>query len=135
MNNLSIVALVMAVSLPIGSAFAEGEGSGDPFPFQAPRISTLFGKMVGHSTLTDPFQYRSPDQAVSSLDMNAMAPQTGNEGSVQTANSVPHGALEGTQAYARTQGMQHYWASRGLTPVKTQLAQPATTPTQAGHNG
>ncbi len=135
MNTLSVVALVLAVSLPIGSAFAGGEGSGDPFPFQAPRITTQFGKMVGRSTLTDPFQYRSPDQTVTSLDMNAMAPQTGSEGSVQTANSVPRSALEGTQSYARTQSMQHYWASHGLTPVKTQLAQPATTPTQAGHNG
>ncbi len=134
MRKLSMIACVVAIGLPMGSAFAEGEGNGNPFPFSAPGITTQYGKMVRRSPDQDAFQYRSPAQAVTSVDMGAMAPQNGSEGSVQTANSLPRGASAGTANYAHIQSLQQYWASRGTSAVKTQVAQPVATP-NSGHNG
>ena len=135
MRKLSFVAVALAVSLPLGSAFAEGEGAGNPFPYRAPGVTTDYGKLVRRSPDQDFFQYRSPAQAVTSIDMGATAPQNGNESSVQTANSLPHDANKGMQNYARVDSLRQYWASRGVSTVKTQLAQPANAPAALGHNG
>lgn len=135
MRNLTVIVSLLAITLPLGSALAEGDGGGNPFAFRAPGITTDYAKLIRRSPDQDAFQYRSPAQTVKTVNLNEMAPQNGAEGSVQTANSLPRGANAGMANYAQSQALRQYWAARGVTTVKTQVAQPVAAPTATGRNG
>ena len=84
-----------------------GEGNGNPFPGN-------FGTLTTTGTLpqvADTGSNAYPDitgRAGSDLPslMAEVLPANGSEGAVQTANSLPRGAEEGTVAYAQARSVQ-----------------------------
>jgi hypothetical protein len=97
---MKISLIVAAALLALGTLPAlAGEGNGEPFAFQTPGITTAVGAQVA-----DTGSSAYPDvtgRAGSSLSVFAgsLAPDTGSEAPVQTANSLPVGAEQGTFAH------------------------------------
>ena len=106
-TKIMIVATVAALSLAT-TAFA-GEGNGDPFPFHAP------GQVVQAPGTTDvgSAQYEAPlpVQSRGGLWQDTL-PENGQNGAVESANSLPAGALVGTTQYARAQSVNQWFAQQ-----------------------
>ena len=105
-------ALIAAVSLTVLSAtvaaHAEGEGSGDPFPFRAPGLM-----IVRPSGLADTGSAAYPNFSSRPGQMVAEGqtlPSNGSEGAVQTAASLPRGFFDGTQAVLQARSVDRYLA-------------------------
>ena len=106
-------ALIAAVTLGMFgatiAAHAEGEGAGDPFGFRGPGVVT-----VHPSTLADvgsaayPNFFSRPGQMVA--DGQGTLPSNGNQGAVQTAASLPRGALDGSPAVMEAQSAARSFA-------------------------
>ena len=99
---------ISALALMIGTAHAESEGNGDPFPNAAPRA------VVANQVLSDTGSETTPHygRAIAVLTQGDLLPTNGSEGAVQTANSLPTGAAEGTVAYAQARSMRQWVAAR-----------------------
>ena len=105
-TKLAIVATVAALSLAT-TAFAQGEGNGDPFPFSAPAnaVTVTMARDTGSA------QYPAFDPALSSTQLaQPTLPENGQNGSVETANSLPVNAFVGTVAYAHAQTVNRWFA-------------------------
>ena len=96
MNTKLIIAATVAAFSLATSAFA-GEGAGDPFPYRAAPLVTNFD--------------------------NATLPENGQNGPVQSANSLPRGAMEGTVAYTQAQSVNHWYAQQADHRFAQQAAQ------------
>lgn len=102
-----------ALALMLGAAHA-GEGNGDPFP------NTKAGRVVvANETLSSngAEAYPSFGRVVTVLTQGDVLPSNGSEGMVQTANSLPAGALEGTVAYAQAQSVQRWVQAHQVAPA------------------
>ena len=82
-----IAAIVL--STIAGAAFA-GEGNGNPFPYNAGSVTVQVAPSGYHA------MQEAPMPTVSSLNSVPALPTNGSEGIVQTANSLPVGATDGT---------------------------------------
>ena len=104
----AVAALAACVSA--GQAFAEGEGNGDPFPFQA-------GHQVGsgRAFVADTGSAAYPQVTGSTAQPSALArlePVAGSEAAVQTSGSLPRGFAGGSVASAQARSVNRYWANR-----------------------
>jgi hypothetical protein len=100
MRNL-LLAAIAATTLASAPLAWAGEANNDPFPPAASGVITSYsdnGVLQGNSAAS----------------------------TVETANSLPAGALDGTSNYAQAEHLQHYWAER-LThqPAVATVQQPA----------
>ncbi len=109
MNKTILAAALLA--LTIGVAHAESEGNGDPFPNAAARA------IVANQVLSDTGSETTPQygRAVTVLTQGDILPTNGSEGAVQTANSLPVGAEQGTVQYAQARSMNQWVAAHGGT--------------------
>ena len=104
-------------ALMIGAAHA-GEGNGEPFP------NTAAGRsVIANQVLSDAGSESTPrfGPGVTLLTQGDLLPVNGSNGIVQTANSLPFGAAEGTVAYAQAQSMQR-WAMAHQAATASRLA-------------
>ena len=106
-TKIVIAATVAALSLAT-TAFA-AEGAGDPFPFSAATAPA----QVTAARDTGSAQYPAYNPALSWSESAQMtlAPN-GSEGAVQTANSLPTGAMEGTVTYMQAQSVNTWVAQQ-----------------------
>lgn len=83
------------------AAHAESEGNGEPFPFRAPGMTAVTSPTYAADTgsAAYPDLTGRPSQVVTAGGPDVL-PANGSEGAVQTANSLPRSAMEGTVAYA-----------------------------------
>ena len=124
MKFLLIAASVLAMST--GAAFA-GEGNGNPFPFAGGQAIADVPTNVIQTGQT-PMMTRMPPNSVS-YSRTAMAaairqyanvpvttgqvlPTNGSQAPVQTANSLPPNAEDGTVAYEQAQSVGRYLAQQ-----------------------
>ena len=109
-TRTALAAAVLALGLTAGQAFAEGEGNGDPFPFQAaPQVAT------GRAFVADTGSAQYPQPTGNSAQPSSLAalePAFGSEAPVQTANSLPRRSGDGTVAYAQAQSIGRHFAAR-----------------------
>ena len=106
-TKIMIVATVAALSLAT-TAFA-GEGRGDPFPFRAPTTP----QSVTSSRDTGSAQYPAFNPNLSSPTLGmATVPENGQNGIVESANSLPVGAMDGTAAMLYAQSTQRWFAQQ-----------------------
>ena len=116
-------ALIAAVSLSVfgatTAAHAEGEGSGDPFPFSAPGLVIVHPSVLAD---TDSAAYPNfssrPGQIVAE---GQTLPPNGSEGAVQTAASLPRGSLDGTTAVMQARSVDRYLAMAASGRTTAQL--------------
>ncbi len=97
----TLLAAMAALTLVVATAAAHaGEGNGEPFPFHAPGV-TIFVTPQTYAADTGSAAYPDlaghPSWAVVAGGTDAF-PTNGSEAAVQTANSLPRGAMEGTVA-------------------------------------
>ena len=100
---LTVAALFGLALVP---AFA-GEGNGNPFPGNFGTLTTTqtFPQVADTGSNAYPDITGRPGSDLPSL-MAEVLPANGSEGAVQTANSLPRGAEEGTVAYAQARSVQ-----------------------------
>lgn len=110
--KINVFAVAAALSLVTAMARAESEGNGDPFAFQAPGVTTISPRIY-----VDTGSAAFPDLAgrLSGIMVAAgpgTAPMTGSEAVVQTAASLPRGALSGTVADAQARSVARFFAGQ-----------------------
>ena len=101
---------VAALGLSAGQAFAESEGSGDPFPFgvaQQVAVSRSFVADTGSATYPQPTGNASQPSSLPRLE-----PVFGSEAPVQTASSLPRDFENGSLAYVQAQSLDRYLSRR-----------------------
>jgi hypothetical protein len=106
-TKIMIVATVAALTLAT-TAFA-GEGAGDPFPFRAPTtpVTVTATRDVGSN------QYPAFNPALSTPELaQETLPENGQQGPVETANSLPKGFMDGTVAYMQAQRTDQWFAQQ-----------------------
>ncbi len=119
-TKLTIATVIAALSLAT-AAFA-AEGGGDPFPFRVPG-QTVYVTMAPD---TGSAQYPASNPALSVPSLTqATLPQNGQEGPVETANSLPARAMEGTVAYAQAQSVSQWLAQQAQHRFALRQAHPA----------
>ena len=106
-------ALITVVTLSMFSAtiaaYAEGERTGDPFPFHAPGIVTVHPSVLADTgSAAYPDFSRRPGQMVA--DGQGVLPPNGSEGTVQTVASLPRGFLDGTSAVMQAKSVDRFFA-------------------------
>ncbi len=117
-----LFAAAAVLALSAGTAFA-GEGAGDPFPFRAPGVTTVTtGRAQLPGGLDDPFPFRADGTVMTQAVTSRTFPTNGAEGGIDSVNSLPAGSENGTAAYAQSQRVQQYLASRAAR-APTQVAQ------------
>lgn len=131
--KLTIITAVALLGLGLAPAFA-GEGNGDPFRNNAGTLGT-------RSALARPVFADTGSAAYPSFagrpgsDLPQLAgdvlPANGSEGAIQTANSLPAGAEQGTVAYAQANKV-YDWV---LAHSKTQEPAVALARTPPDGNG
>ena len=100
MNTKILIAATVAAMSLATTAFAGGEGAGDPFPYHTPGITSSGG-------------VDSPaNRGVTAAFDNTTLPENGAEGAVQTANSLPRGFENGTVAYMEAQSVNRWYAQQ-----------------------
>jgi hypothetical protein len=100
MRNL-LLAAIAATTLAAAPLAWAGEANNDPFPPASNGVITSYS-----------------DNGV--LNGNSAA------STVETANSLPAGALAGTSGYGQAEHLQHYWAERlSHQPAVATLQHPA----------
>jgi hypothetical protein len=105
----TLFAAVTALGLAASAVAYAGEGNGNTFGYTntAPLVASAPRTDVGSNAYPD-FSGRvgSIVTAVGAL------PTNGSEGIVQTANSLPRGFEEGTEAYMTAQSVNRYFAEQ-----------------------
>lgn len=87
----------LALTVAAGTAFA-AEGNGDPFPYQAPGITTsLQGYKQAAGANQNPFPFSA---STTTENADAILASNGSAGVLQTANSAPVGFMDGAPAQA-----------------------------------
>lgn len=107
----TLIVGAIAMSLAAGQAFAEGEGSGDPFRFQSDRQVTS-----GRPFVTETMAEGIPQPTGNTTQPSSFAqlePVAGHDAVVQTAASAPRGFNSTNAAYAQARNATLYWAARG----------------------
>ena len=99
MNTKILIAATVAAMSLATTAFAEGEGAGNPFPYQKPGINAVTSPSAANNGVTASFD-------------NTTLPENGSEGPVQTANSLPRGFENGTVAYMEAQSVNRWFAQQ-----------------------
>jgi hypothetical protein len=102
--------VVAALGLSAGQAFAESEGSGDPFPFRVVQQVA-----VGRSFVADTGSAAYPQSTVNASQPSSLArlePVAGSEALVQTASSLPRDFENGSLADVQAQSLDRYLARR-----------------------
>lgn len=111
MNTRFILAtIVMAFSA--GQAFAECEGNGDPFPFQAEAQITS-----GHPFRTETMASAYPEltgEVTAPSSLAQVEPALSNEAIVQTAQSLPHGLEARANAALRAPEQPRRYLEAGM---------------------
>ncbi len=105
----TLTAAVAVLSLFAGPVLAEGEGNGDPFPFQAERQAT-----VGSAFATETGSAAYPRITGNTAQPSALAriePASGSEAILQTAGSLPRGFDNGSVASTQARSVNRYLAS------------------------
>lgn len=119
----TLIAAAAALSLFTVDAAHAGEGNGEPFPFRAPGLMAL---AAPQALAADTGSAAYPDLAGRSSQVvtagASLLPATGSKGIVQTANSLPRGAMVGAVAYTQARSVQRYLAQQEVA-----LARPAWT--------
>ena len=114
------IAAAAALSLLAIRAVHAGEGNGEPFALRAPGVAATatpaFAADTGSAAYPD--LAGRPSWAVATDSLDAL-PATGSEGTVQTANSLPRGAMDGTAAYAQAQSARRFLAQQPAPPSRT----------------
>lgn len=101
---------VAALGLSAGQAFAESEGSGDPFPFrvvQQVAVGRSFVADTGSATYPQPTGNANQLSSLPRLE-----PVVGSEALVQTASSLPRDFENGSLAAVQAQSLDRYLARR-----------------------
>ncbi len=127
--KITLLAATAALSLAAATAAHAGEcNDDDPFPFRAT------GAVVATVPTQDTGSERPPSAAFAYLPIAVVEgdvlPTNGGEGIVQTANILPHGALDGVVAYAQALPvLQRYLLqAQDVTPPQAQrLVRPAVS--------
>ncbi len=116
----TLVAAV-AMSLMAGTAFA-GEGNGNPFPMAMQSAPTPTAPLAyrGVPVYQNPYPFVVPHVAWNTVPP---LPSNGGNAIVQTANSLPVGAADGTPPVEREQELAAWQASRDR--ARLAAAQPA----------
>ena len=123
-----MVVLGTAGSAVAAPAAGAGERYDDePFPFRAPGMTAVNPSALAADTgsaaypdLTD-----RPSWVVTASGLNGM-PITGGESTVQTINSLPWEAIDGTVAYAQERSVLRYLAQHAVAPAR--IARTAQVP-------
>ena len=104
--KIIVTAAVLSLGLTSVQAYAEAEGTGDPFPFRAPpMVSTGYPFVVDTGSAAYPVLTGEVTQPA---DLTEMAPASGGEAPVQSLVSLPRGFYEGTPALAQLQFQKRY---------------------------
>lgn len=101
---------VAALGLSAGQAFAESEGSGDPFQFRV-----VQQVVVGRSFVADTGSAAYAQPTVNANQPSSLArlePVAASEALVQTASSLPRNFENGSLADVQAQSLDHYLARR-----------------------
>ena len=109
MNTKIVIAATVAALSLATTAFA-GEGNGDPFPFRAP-ASSFSASSPARDTGSAQYQGYTLAQPSATFS-NATLPENGQDGPVQTANSLPAGFANGTAAYMTAQSTDRWFAQQ-----------------------
>lgn len=107
MQNILLTAMAL-LGLALPPALA-GEGNGNPFPGNFGALATT--RTVQQSADTGSEGYPNlTGRAGSDLPslFAGMLPTNGSEGAVQTVNSLPRGAEEGTVAYTQARSVRNW---------------------------
>jgi len=108
--KITLAVTVAALSLSTGQAWAESEGNGDPFPFQAGHQVTAGSPFVADTGSAAYPQLTENTTQPSSLPQ--LEPAPGSEALIQTAGSLPRGFGDGSVAHAQARGLSRYLADR-----------------------
>ncbi len=106
----AVGAVILGVSA--GQAFAESEGNGDPFAFQAAGQAS-----TGRAFVSDTGSAAYPELAGNSAQPSSLAqldPGESSEAQFQTANSAPLGFAGGSLTVTQAQDASRYLASQAL---------------------
>ena len=110
MNLKAVFAVAVAIlSFSAGPVLAEGEGNGDPFPFQAGRQVT-----AGNAFATETGSSAYPRMTGNTAQPSALArlePASGSEAILQTAGSLPRGFDNGSVATMQARSVNRYLAN------------------------
>ena len=108
MNTKIIIAATVAALSLATTAFA-GEGSGGGLSSAAPTSPYTSGLVAD----TGAAQYpgANPGLSLGTLN-NVTLPQNGQEGAVESPNSLPPGAMVGTPSYMYAQSVNRYFAQQ-----------------------
>lgn len=94
----TILLALAAVTLAAAPSFAQ-EGNGEPFAYRTPGVTTSLAQQAADvGSVAYPDMTGRPGTQLKVAASN-LVPQTGSEAPVQTANSLPVGAAQGTTAY------------------------------------
>ena len=105
----TLLAAAAVFGLLLAPAFA-GEGNGDPFPGNYGTMTTTqsLPQVADTGSQAYPDLTGRPGSDLPSLQAEVLPSNGNGEGAVQTANSLPRGAEEGTVAYAQARSV-HVW--------------------------
>ncbi len=102
----TLLTAVALFGLALAPALA-AEGNGDPFPGNYGTITTttrVLPQVADTGSAAYPNFVGRPGSDLPNL-VGEVLPTNGSEGAVQTANSLPRGAEEGTVAYAQARSV------------------------------
>lgn len=105
----TLLAVAALFGLALAPALA-GEGNGDPFPgnYGTLTITRTLPQVADTGSQAYPDLTGRPGSDLPTLQAEVLPPNGGSEGAIQTANSLPRGAEEGTVAYAQARSV-HVW--------------------------
>jgi len=105
MMKTTFLTVAALFGLALAPAMA-GEGNGNPFPssFGALTVTRSLPQVADTESQAYPDVTGRPGSDLPSL-MAEVLPTDGSEGAVQTANSLPRGAEEGTVVYAQARSV------------------------------
>ena len=123
----TILAAVTALSITAAAAHAESEGAGDRFAFSTPGVTVVGPQLYADTGSAAYLDLRGHPSRIMTAGGSDEVPVTGSEGTVQTANSLPRGFVEGTAAYAQNRSVQ-----RNLAEQAARLTQASRTALVSG---
>ena len=120
--KIAVAVAILSLGLTAVQAYAETEGSGDPFAFRATAQAST-ARPVFSDTGSEAFPQLTGEMN-QQPSVAQMAAASGSEMAVQTTNSLPHGFEEGTTAYAQAETLKRYAAGRQV-PIRVASAEPS----------
>jgi hypothetical protein len=107
MTNTKLLIAAAAAALSLATTAFAAEGNGDPFPFRAPASPVA----VTTARDTGAAQYPAYNPRLSWSESSQLTlPENGSNGPVETANSLPRGAMDGTAAFMQAQSVNRWFA-------------------------